>query len=254
MELNHLSYSSISSYLNCGRNWKYKYIDKVPTTKSGEQFFGSVFHSVVEQYVVNRLPLANLWDTKWKAQLEIDASIAWGDNSPENLFNEGIRILSNKEVLNTLHLIKPLVEADGPVIEKKIELRVPGVPVPIVGYIDMIAQDGIPVDFKTSSRSWDLKKAQAEMQPTFYLAALNQLGYKGNPQNQFRHYIFTKTKTPQVQIWETRRSLQDMFWLFQLIREVWQGIQKEVFTPNPTTYLCDPKWCAYWKDCRGKNE
>jgi hypothetical protein len=117
----------------------------------------------------------------------------------------------------------------------------------------MIAQDGVPVDFKTSSRSWDLKKAQAELQPTFYLAALNQLGYKNNPQSLFRHYIFVKTKNPQVQIWETRRSLQDMFWLFQMIREVWEGIQKEVFTPNPQTYICDPKYCAYWKGCRGNN-
>lgn len=252
--MDHLSYSSISSYLTCGRNWKYKYVDKAATPKSGEQFFGSVFHGVAEQYVVTGYtPITDLWQMLWNEEKEKTEQIEWGDNSPELLFNEGIRMLSSKDVLNTLSAIKPLIELGEPVIEKKIELRVPGVPVPIIGYIDCVTSDGVPVDFKTSSRSWTQDKAQSEIQPTFYLAALNQAGYKLNTERKFRHYVFVKTKTPQVQIWETRRSLQDIFWLFEMIREVWQGIQREVYTPNPTTYLCDPKYCAYWKDCRGKN-
>ena len=96
-ELEHLSYSSISAYLTCSRNWKYKYIDKVATPKTGELFFGSVFHSAIEQYVAkNSLPLADLWQLAWNKELEANQQIAWGDNSPENLFNEGIRILSHK--------------------------------------------------------------------------------------------------------------------------------------------------------------
>jgi hypothetical protein len=105
-ELTHLSYSSISSYLNCGRNWKYKYVDKVPTAKSGEMFFGSVFHSAIEKHIFQRalgmLPQAHvtIWHEEWAKELEKE-QVSWGDNSPENLFNEGIRILSNKEVLTT---------------------------------------------------------------------------------------------------------------------------------------------------------
>ena len=252
MELTHLSYSSISSYLTCGRSWKYKYIDKVPTPKSGELFFGSVFHSAIEKYVVkSTLPLLDLWQLAWNNELEKNEQIAWGDNSPETLFNEGIRILSNKEVLNTLNTIKPLIEPDGPVIEKKIELHIPGVPLPIVGYIDLIQSDGIPVDFKTSSRSWTADRADSELQPTFYLAGLNQMGFK-IPSNRFRYFVFVKNKTPKVDIFETKRTIQDMFWLFEMIREVYEGIKKEVYVANPSTYLCDPKYCAYWQDCRGK--
>ena len=154
--------------------------------------------------------------------------------------------------------LRPLSDDAGPIIEKYITLTVPGVPVPIIGYIDMIESDGIPCDFKTSSKSWNQDQANSEMQPTFYLAALNQAGYL--PQFvapdyskvfAFRHYVFVKTKKPRVQIWESTRTVADLFWLFGLIRDVWSGIEAGVFPPNPTGWKCSPKYCEYWGICRG---
>jgi hypothetical protein len=42
-ELDHLSYSSISSYLGCGQNWKFHYKDEIKTPTSPELVFGSAF-------------------------------------------------------------------------------------------------------------------------------------------------------------------------------------------------------------------
>jgi len=142
-----------------------------------------------------------------------------------------------------------------PQIEKYVTLGIPGVPVPIVGYIDVIEKDGVPVDLKTSARAWGRGKAQDELQPLFYLAALNQsLGFSLNPELKFRHYVFTKAKSPKVQIWETQRTIDELFWLFTLIREVWQGIERGVFPPSGVgSWKCSAKWCEYWHLCRGKN-
>jgi hypothetical protein len=96
------------------------------------------------------------------------------------------------------------------------------------------------------------------MQPVFYLAALNQAGYDSrfagfdsNPDLAFRHYVFVKTKTPKVQIWETTRTVSDLFWLFGLISDVWQAIDRGAFPPNPGTWKCSPRYCEYWHLCRG---
>jgi len=44
-------------------------------------------------------------------------------------------------------------------IEEFVSLIVPGVPVPIIGFIDVITTDDIPTDFKTSGKSWSEKQA-----------------------------------------------------------------------------------------------
>ena len=162
-------------------------------------------------------------------------------------------MLSDPEIVAVVDAIRPLMimAGEGPAIELPIKMHVPEVPIPITGYIDIIEADGVPGDFKTSARSWSQNKANGEMQPTFYLAALNQLGYdvKGL---LFRYYVFIKNlKKPKVQIWETRRTPADLFWLFTLIRDVWRAIDHEVFPPSPGTWKCSPRFCEYWDICRG---
>ena len=159
-------------------------------------------------------------------------------------------MLSDPEIVAVVDAITPFFEiGEDPTIEVPVELRVPGVPIPVIGYIDIIEDDGVPCDFKTSARSWSQKKADSEMQATFYLASLNQAGDKTL---LFRYYVFIKNlKKPKVQIWETRRTPADLFWLFGLIRDVYDAVDWGVFPPNPGTWKCSPKWCEYWNICRG---
>ena len=249
--IEHLSYSSISTYLLCPRSWRYRYIDKVETPSSPALVFGSAFHDALEAYIKDgKTPLAQHWTQAWSAQTE-SRDVSW-DKDPDTYEDLGAAMFSKEETVQVVDAIKPLRINDYPMIEERVELRVPGVPVPVIGFIDAIEEDGIPADFKTSARSWSQKKAEDELQPTFYLAALNQLGFEMNPDLMFRYYVFVKNaKKPQVQIWETQRTAADLFWLFGLIQEAWRAIKAEVFPPNPTTWKCSPKWCEYWADCRG---
>lgn len=254
--IEHLSYSSISTWLMCPRSWRFRYVDKVEMAKSPALVFGSVFHNAIEEYIREKpiIPhkvdiLLAHWKLSWEAQLEQNSNVSW-DKTPYEYENLGVTMLSNPETVAIIDNIVPLVGEDGlSVIEKKVELRVPGVPVPVIGYIDVIEGDGVPADLKTSARSWSQKRADGEMQPTFYLAALNQLGHQ--VVGQFRYYVFTKGRNPHVEIWDTYRTAADMFWLFGLIGDVWNAIERGAFPPNPTTWKCSPKWCEYWSGCRG---
>jgi len=252
--LDHLSYSSISAYQLCARSWRYRYVDKVQTPKSPNLAFGSAVHETVEHLIVSRhrgqsADVQATWAEKWAKQQSED--IAWDGELPEEWANNGARILAHPTVQATIDQIVPLVEDNQPVVEKRVELRVPGIDVPIIGFIDLITADGVPCDFKTAARSWTQDQADKEMQVLFYLTALNQAGYTLNPELRFRHIVFVKTKTPQVQVIESRRKPADLFWLFNTIGDVWRGIQAEVFPPNPSAWKCSEKWCEYWHLCRG---
>jgi hypothetical protein len=252
MTLDHLSYSSISTYLSCAAYWRMKYIDQIPIPTSPELVFGSAFHGTVEAFVqlqdddssTIQGELLTLWSEQWGKQTA-EKPVDWGDNTPEFYQNEGTRILGSAEIQRGILSIK------AKEIERKVELAVPGVPVPIVGYIDVIMTDGIPGDFKTSKYSWTPEKANSEIQPLFYLAALYQAGIEV-PGFKFTHYIFTKAKNPQFQAIDHYHKPEQMMWLFQMIQNVWKAIESGIFPENPTTWRCSKNYCEFWELCRGR--
>lgn len=253
-----LSYSSINLYLACGEAWRRKYLLKQPQPSSPALAFGSAFHGTVEEYISNRAmntanySLAELFPYKWRAALEREGTaVEWGFDTPEQHYNEGIRILGTPDVQTLIDSITPLTDDRGVFIERKIELNVPGVPIPVIGYIDIVTADGVPGDFKTSSTRWSQDKAEAEIQPLFYLAALHQMG-RTVPGNRFRHYVITKTKRPETQMLEHSHTWSEIFWVYDLIRRAWDGISREVFPVNPGAWLCSSKFCGYYSECRGK--
>ena len=239
--MDHLSYSSISMYLACPESWRRKYIAQEHTVTSPALVFGSAIHGAIEKHVTGEGELLDLWPAAWNKAIE-GQQIVYGIETPEQHFNEGIRILSNEQIRYNLACLKPGEDDDGWQIERKVELHVPGVPLPIIGYIDIITEDGIPGDFKTSGKSWTADRAANEMQPLFYLAALNQAGWTV-PDWKFRHYTIVKTKTPKFETFEITRKPGEIFFLFQMIRQIWNAIEKEVFPVNPTGWKCDPSYC-----------
>jgi hypothetical protein len=244
--IEHLSYSSISLYLDCPEAWRRKYIAQEPTKKTSALAFGSAFHGTIERMIQStQYDWASIWSEEFGKAFQ---DITWeSGETPEQHYNEGVRLLSHEDVKTAIQSIQP---KSSDHIEKKVELRVPGVPVPVIGYIDIILADGTPADFKTSARSWTQDQANNSLQTLFYLAAMNQMGFEVNW--RFKHFVFVKTKTPQVQVLEHSHTPGELFFLFEMINRVWEGISKEFFPLNPTTWRCSEKYCDFFANCRGR--
>jgi CRISPR/Cas system-associated exonuclease Cas4 (RecB family) len=208
------------------------------------------------RYITHGGDLPTLWQESWTAQQEEEeraTCIDWGVESPEGLADTGQRIAKSASVVELLDNLRAQYRGDDArcALEKKVELRVPGVPVPVIGYIDIITTDGIPGDFKTASRMWSDSQAADAMQSLYYLAALNQMSVVV-PNWTFRHYVVTKTARPEAKTFEVKHNSNELFWLFEMIQEAWQGIEAGIFVRNPETWKCDSRWCSYWPICRGR--
>lgn len=257
-EIAYLSYSSISLYLDCSEAWKRKYIDKVPSPPTPTLLLGSAIHDTIENAVRFRVEgsgeraLTEMFAEAWQARVDGAPDCEWAADTPETVQDDGLRIVQGREFASMVRRLTPARDDAGLWIERKVELQVPGVPVPIIGYIDMVTVDGVINDFKTAARMWDANRAKEEIQPLVYLAALNQMGMTV-PKNTFRHWVITKGKTPKVVEFENNHTWDSIFWMFEMVRRVWRGIEHEVFVPNPNTaWRCSPKWCPHWSTCRGK--
>ena len=254
-ELTHLSYSSISHYLNCGKSWEFKYQQDLPEKKSSSLIFGSAIHGAIRQHIQGGSDLRQAWRESWSKELALTPVIDWGSDNQTELFNYGIKVFSDEDILTTIQGLKPLILDGSPCMELKIELNVPGVPVPVIGYIDLIQANNVAVDFKTSRTSWTQERADKELQAAFYLAALNQMGMAQLPA-QFEYIVFVKNKAPKIQRFTTERKASDIFRLFNLVGEVYRAINQQVFLPNPTAWSCSEKYCSFWNECPqgGKND
>lgn len=239
--IDHLSFSSISRYLKCGKQWKFRYLDKLQEEGSEALAFGTAWHKMIRHALTDKKPIE-------------DCFLTAIEESPisEESFQLGQKMLTSEKITKTIQGLSIQPET----LELQTELHIPGVQVPIVGFIDMIGNDGVPIDIKTSSKKWSQERADNDLQATFYLAALEQLQMVQLPA-KFRYMVFTKTKHPDVQIIETERTHKDVFTLYGLVNEVWQAICREVFPPtDPGNWWCSHKYCGFWDVCEygGKDE
>lgn len=260
LRLEHLSHSSIALYAECGRAWKGRYIEKLASRTTPPLLIGSVFDKTVESYLLDRARgvqptnLLSLWSTNWMERTTGDeaALIDWRGELPEKLENEGAKLAGFKGTSELLDRLQLLIDDAGPALQRRIELRVPGVPIPAIGFLDLIEADGVPGDIKTAARAWPESKARHEIQPRLYWAALLQMGYRpADGRLRFRHYVWTKTRETKIQTIETEYSATEVMVAVEMVENAWRGISAGVFMPNPRSWLCNDE-CAVWRDCMGR--
>lgn len=261
LELHHLSHSSLSAYAVCPRSWRWRYIDRPTVAKSANLIFGSAFHTAIEtlirEFCRQPVNIGEVWESLWLSAVRDagqNGGIAWDGATEESLGSDGLAMLTSPEAEQFFLSFRPLIENGQPVIEKRIELSIPGLPLPVIGYVDAFDSQGIPHDFKTAGRAWTQQKADEEIQPTVYLAALNQSGFPLNKGLLFRHVVFTKPSKSgkvSVQTFTTAKSVGDLFRLFANVLDVWRGIQAESYPCNTQSWKCSPRWCEYFALCQG---
>lgn len=266
MQLKHLSYSSLSLLQSCGEAWRRHYLEGERGPVGPALPFGSAFHDAIEHSIVaiaeapdftddivREMPQA--FENRYRLHVEEAGEVQWDDTSFEEELVLGRTMLNSPSVHTFVKGFQlRTVERDGalwPLVETKIELQVPGVDVPIIGFIDLITADGIPVDLKTSSRRWGQYRADNEMQATVYLAAMQQMGAKLNPGMKFQYVVFVKRVPTIVEVITTQRTPADFQKMNILIKSLWdQLIKKEAFPLSGIgTWKCDPKYCGFYERC-----
>lgn len=226
MPIEHLSYSSINLFTRDPLKWKRGYIDGEWEPKTESLIFGSAFHKTIYEGIKTNFSSG---DTLWKIWADEIGSMS-NDVFSEEVLQKGIDMFSNGDVLESIYSLNPARSASGDLYQEfPVTLHIPNIPLPLIGYIDLIEYGSnglLPVDFKTSRSSWNEKRANEEMQATVYIAALNQMGLVSLPA-KFKYLVFVKTKTPKVQEFIVEKNIDDVMACMAHIEEVW-GMMKGV--------------------------
>jgi len=253
-KIEHLSASSIGTYVECSLMYKFSKIDKIPMEqKSDAMEFGSAIHRTLEEYYLEKLigeklllkDIHEIFENTWKNRAEDKTDIQFTKGhdfkSLEMLGKDLLTVWYNKLPDDNYTIIG---------IEEAFSFCLPGIPIPFIGAMDLVEEDEagtiIVTDHKTSGKAYSIDEVDQNQQLTLYQLALKSMGYVGR-EILLKFDTLIKTKTPKFEQYWTTRSELDEHRLIRKAVQVWDGIQKGVFIPNDTSWKC--KNCSYAKAC-----
>ena len=250
-EIDHLSASQINLYLQCSLKYRFQYIDKLPMPfKPSGLAFGSVIHSSLDWFHKQKIKgnalslekLLKVFEADWFSQkIETEIRYKNGETNKRMLrmgkqmlsqyFHSGQNSPVEAEIPFALPLIEPVTgEVLGPTLE---------------GIMDLIEQDHVVVEFKTSARTMDSQSLKDSLQLTCYSYAYGML-FQKQPR-LLKVVNFVKTRAPKMVVLETKREKNDYQRFFHIAKQILLGIQSDVFFPRQS-FMC--KDCQYEVPCK----
>lgn len=264
----HLSPSSVSLLSDCSRLWEGKYKRGKTEARGDGLILGSAFDATAEWFLRRRH--AGAWPTgeaaglrfaaAWEAELARPEPIDWGTRGERSAFEDGLNLATSPATLAAWRGITCAPHPDNPAepaLQVQVQLAVPGVSVPVIGFIDCLALEPMPggsllriIDFKTARRAWPRGKERKELQARIYAAALWQ---GGEPFSRLRtaYWVFLPGMTPEgcrVQKLDPLLTERDVLMTMESLRKSWRQIEAGVFTQNPHSWRCNDR-CPLWEDC-----
>lgn len=253
----HMSYSAIDAYQTCPRYFEYRYVKKIKTPKAAAALHGTAVHQTIQTWLIMppeiRPPLLDLWAETWPATVK-----EWEDGGPVKWdFDREHYDLSGQYLLEMPIFVSRLnglrLHPDyAP--ETKLLFDMPGVGRPIIGFIDLILEDGTPLDIKVTGKGWDHIKARSSLQPRFYMWGLRSSLHPLT----FVHWVLLKPND-----WNPAGGMQwiktdyldaDIDTLLPIVQGIWSQIEAGIFPQVPNGHWkCNPKWCEYYQMCKGKS-
>jgi hypothetical protein len=110
--------------------------------------------------------------------------------------------------------------------------------------MDCIADETI-VEYKTSAKSSSQKDADELLQLTLYSWAYRMI--YGRPEQGIRLVTLVRTKTPKIQVLDTKRDVDDYRRAFGIMAGVLRAVNLHVFYRNTVNHQCES--CVYREEC-----
>lgn len=254
----YLSVSQVEMYRRCGLQYYYRYVKGHVMPPSVAQAEGQALHyglavGHAEALKSPKVPVDVMLDAlndRWKS---IRGDIDWktenenGDNE-DTILKRGQRFLYDYNEDFLPHL-KTRVDQTGPFIERRFWVTMGKSSVPVLGFIDLVAENHMPegsqepevIDHKTTTKAKSAFDVETDLQLTIYSAAA------GVPRVRFNSFV--KNKTPVIRTIAAVRTPEDWKWAQFVVQSVAEAISKGSFIPGAAGWWCSPKFCGYYAMC-----
>jgi hypothetical protein len=265
-----MSFSQVNLYKICGERYRRKYAEKQRFPGSSNMAQGKLVHSVVEE--LNRFKMFHKVDPPKDMGPDLLSALIphhtsdieqWDTKVPSmDVLEKSSRALVDVYVKERLPNTRPRA------LELHIMDYINGV-VPFQGFVDMVevgemneeayfnldvdaplsiaASDEV-IDLKCTGKNYGAQRVTNSLQLSLYADALNveRVGFDLLIQT-------TKaTKFVPHRAWRTKAELEHAK---DVVEDVAKAISAGIFMKaDPESWVCDPKWCEHYGDCRERRK
>jgi len=242
----YLSPSQINMYLRCPAAYKYRYVDGLILPPKAALTRGKSVHRGQEHNYnqkINTLTDVKLSEVQEVTAAEfesLEAETDWENNDKGKVKDESISLASlyHQEVAPT---VQPVL------VEQKIEVKLPNTDISILGFIDLVDNDGFIRDTKTASKTPSESEVIKSLQLSAYSMAYRDL--MGMQEAGVKLDYLVATKTPKVVTLTAQRSDREIERFANIAKAVANAISKGVYFAAPGNMLCSEKNCGFWSKC-----
>lgn len=224
-----LSISQVQAYLACPLKYRFQYVEKIPKPwQPAALAFGGSVHIAIEWFHRQRLlgaapelgSVLELFDEDWRGQRREPLVFSEREDG-DLLARKGLEML-RLYVSESAAAPQPVAVEDPFEVELADHESGEILDVRLRGIVDLVEEDGTLVDLKTAGRSFDAASLERHLQLSAY--ALAYLLFYGQIPS-LRLDVLLKTSAPRLQRLPASRTVSELSWAAQLIREVWEAIQ-----------------------------
>jgi hypothetical protein len=259
--MKHYSNSALSKRVDCGQQFKYKYIDQMHE-KTKESFIAggmvdAAVNAIHSNYMNVNMPKVSPENVMSKYVAD-EKSLFEQELKPEEW--DSIKDLSFRIIDQDLFgQFEEFINYEPVTIQPKINIKIHGLSLPIIGYPDLIAKRELPA-FQKEGEEWlifDAKTAgQKPSKPshgyrqqlaTYAMGLMWQKGLKNIPQAELM--ILVKTKKPYWLRMPVNLTADDLHLAIEAYREHEHAIQARWYPLNRGSRYCSEKNCGFWEQC-----
>lgn len=243
--------SELQTFLKCGKQWEFRYVQKIKTPPKAALTIGSSVDAGVTRNLIQKvksktdMALSDVLDV-YSADFDIrKTETEFDGDDPGQVKDIGASLL-------TVHHneIAPLIQPKT--VQEKFTIELDS-GFNIGGTIDLTEEDGTVADTKTSKTKYAEDSIHRALQPAIYdFAAYTLTGVKPKA---FRYDVLikpTKTIGPRIQRVVGQVTEDDHIWFFDAVTNMHKAIQAGIALPAPEgAWWCSKDWCGYWDRCKG---
>jgi hypothetical protein len=252
--MRNLSPTKVESAMLCALAMKFRYVDRVPEMASGVMLAGRAVHAVLEAALRRILAGGTLmsaqdmddlylptWNRETAEEEGKESFLGWNyDDETEEVVREESRALVRIAREEILPKIKPRL------VEHRLEWSIPceGGAVPMVGYLDLLEEDGVLSDWKTTAGKVSARAKTTWMQFAGYAMPLSE--DMGREVIEARKIFLVRGKRPRIEIAPFTIVPQQRAWFAHCAKEVWKSTRAGAYVPNTNGWWCTKKFCGFY--------
>lgn len=248
--LEYISVSRLKLFLTCRLKFHFEKVLALPKPTGPSLHFGKAIHAGLQHYNKAR------WRGGDSSELAVLAAFEKAYDQPED--NRPVDFETAEERAELRAKGEPLLRAflnsrqlapekKPMAVELRLSAELPSLALPLLGVIDLVEEDGTPVDYKTVASTPDtsLEAWLHEIQLTAYSLLVEESTGEAIPANEL--VFLVKTKTPKIiplRLPPPDQAQRDRF--ARLVEVYANGVANDAYYPSPGQHC---SWCAYRTEC-----